>query len=174
MSLNSVIHANCQTLSALTDQISQLPAGIYSKTFALTDRGIGGHVRHIIEHYQELASGLKEGHICYDNRIRNKQLEQSSETAVATLNELISWLQNLQNRASPSLKLTAATSGSRQDTSSTTESSLVRELLFLQSHTVHHAAIIAMLMKAQSLDVPVEFGVAPATLQYREEITVSS
>ncbi|MCL6269708.1 hypothetical protein M3P05_07120 [Sansalvadorimonas sp. 2012CJ34-2] len=174
MSLNSVIHANCQTLTALADQLTHLPPGIYDKATPLTDSGIGGHVRHIVEHYQELASGLEEQHICYDKRVRNQLLEHSLKDAIETLRNLSAWLLTLAGQENISLKLTAATSGSRQDASTTTESSLIRELLFLQSHTVHHEAIIAMLMKAQSIDVPGEFGVAPATLQYREEIAITS
>ena len=174
MSLNSVIDANHKTLSILVEQVSLLSSRVYTQTTILTDSGIGGHVRHILEHYQELSSGLEGRHICYDNRIRDQRLEESPEAAVAALNSILLWLQSVKKGGDLQLKLTAATSGSKQDNSTTTETSLVRELLFLQSHTVHHEAIIAMLMKAQSIEVPTEFGVAPATLQYREDIMVTS
>ena len=46
-------------------------------------------------------------------------------------------------------------------------SSVARELDFLQSHTIHHYAIIAMLCRLQNVVVEQGFGVAPSTLRYQ-------
>ncbi|MFW5688937.1 MAG: hypothetical protein ACOC1U_05120, partial [Spirochaetota bacterium] len=53
-------------------------------------------------------------------------------------------------------------SGSAVEAASTLE----RELAVLASHTVHHYAIIALLLRVQDVDVPASFGVAPSTLRH--------
>ena len=40
-------------------------------------------------------------------------------------------------------------------------SSVLRELDFLQSHTVHHYSLVAMLLRLHEIDPGEEFGVAP-------------
>jgi uncharacterized damage-inducible protein DinB len=42
-------------------------------------------------------------------------------------------------------------------------STRARELAFVVSHTIHHQAIIALLMSFQGLAVPAQFGYAPST-----------
>jgi len=46
-------------------------------------------------------------------------------------------------------------------------STLCRELEYLQTHTVHHYALIAMILRLQSVEPNANFGVAPSTLQHR-------
>ena len=48
-------------------------------------------------------------------------------------------------------------------------SSLARELQFLTSHTIHHFAVIALILRAMDVEVDREFGVAPSTLRYWTE-----
>ena len=51
-------------------------------------------------------------------------------------------------------------------------SSVLRELDFLRSHTVHHYSLIAMLLRLHEIDPGAEFGVAPSTLRHWEEETL--
>jgi uncharacterized damage-inducible protein DinB len=44
-----------------------------------------------------------------------------------------------------------------------TQSSLGRELAFVLNHTVHHQALLAVLLAVQGRRVPVGFGYAPST-----------
>jgi hypothetical protein len=51
-------------------------------------------------------------------------------------------------------------------------STLARELEFLLSHTVHHFALVAVLLAVEGATLPEEladFGVAPSTLRHREK-----
>lgn len=59
-----------------------------------------------------------------------------------------------------------AGSGSEPDWS---DSSVKRELQFLVSHTVHHYALIKELLRREGFDPGAEFGVAPSTLQARDQ-----
>jgi uncharacterized damage-inducible protein DinB len=45
-------------------------------------------------------------------------------------------------------------------------SSTFRELQFLATHTVHHFALVALLLRQRGVEVPVEMGVAPSTLEH--------
>ena len=47
-------------------------------------------------------------------------------------------------------------------------SSVARELQFLVSHTVHHYAVIAAMLRPQGIEPGVDFGVAPSTLKYEQ------
>ncbi|MEK6687797.1 MAG: hypothetical protein AABZ01_04975, partial [Gemmatimonadota bacterium] len=47
------------------------------------------------------------------------------------------------------------------------QSSLGRELLFLLSHTVHHFAVIRLLLQRQGTDSDPRLGVAPSTEAYK-------
>ena len=49
-----------------------------------------------------------------------------------------------------------------------TASSIGRELGFLLSHTIHHCALIAVMMRLRGLATPPGFGVAPATMRHRD------
>ena len=48
-------------------------------------------------------------------------------------------------------------------------SSIGRELEAVRSHTVHHFALISVLLRYYGLPVPSDFGVSQATLLYRAE-----
>ncbi len=47
-----------------------------------------------------------------------------------------------------------------------TDSTLERELAMLASHTVHHYAIVALLLRIKGVVVPETFGVAPSTQRH--------
>jgi hypothetical protein len=50
-------------------------------------------------------------------------------------------------------------------------STVARELQFLLSHTVHHYALIALILRLQGFEPGEEFGVAPSTLaHWRREV----
>jgi len=49
------------------------------------------------------------------------------------------------------------------------KSSVLRELEFLQSHTVHHYSLVAMLLRSYDIEPDEEFGVASSTLKYWKE-----
>lgn len=59
----------------------------------------------------------------------------------------------------------------QKSASVTLESSLMRELVFVGSHTVHHYALIKVIANDQGLQVSSNFGIAPATASFlRNEV----
>ena len=55
-----------------------------------------------------------------------------------------------------------------EDDTPWTSSTLGRELLFLLSHTIHHYALIDLLLREEGFEVPPDFGMAPSTLKHLE------
>jgi hypothetical protein len=59
--------------------------------------------------------------------------------------------------------------GHRDAASVFSPSTIGRELQFLASHTVHHFAIMAMILRLQDIHPPADFGIAPSTLRFMKE-----
>jgi hypothetical protein len=149
----------------LTERIDD---DVYVSTSPLSPRGsIGGHLRHILEFYQRFVAGMQSGHINYNLRQRGLLLERDRVRAIETASKTVDNLQSL-----------TVLEGTRPLLVSTEEhgengvwctSSVLRELDFLQSHTVHHYSLIAMLLRLHEIDPGEDFGVAPSTLNYWKE-----
>lgn len=132
--------------------------------------GIGPHLRHCVDHYLLLLRHWPQGTIDYDQRLRDHQIEThpsamsavllriQSDLRTITTGDLSTPLQIKMDCGSESLEPFAA-------------SSVLRELQFLISHTVHHFALIAMILHDQNLPVPPQFGIAPSTLKHRTRTT---
>jgi hypothetical protein len=131
------------------------------------DRGsaagsIGSHIRHNVDFVDCLVRGLANGKVDYAARGRDERVETDKEYAA----------ERISRSALELLEMAAAFEGaevlvrSEIDDSMWHRSSLKRELEFLHSHTVHHHALIAEKLRAQGIEPPEGFGVAPSTLVF--------
>ena len=165
MTLAEACQFNDSSLGELECVLQSLTESQYRNSSSAVSSSIGTHVRHIIEFYQCFFKGLDYGVIDYDNRPRNIELEESTELAA-------DYLENVR------LLLNSANIETHQGTvavyavmdaehSIQTNSNVIRELLFLQSHTTHHLAVIALLMEQSGIAVPANFGVAASTRLHR-------
>lgn len=125
---------------------------------------IGAHFRHILEHYRCFLKQIDRGVFCYDERERDQSLEQDRNYAITTIKSLLLGLQNFELKAF-SEKYTI----NDQQVDEQVSTNLERELLFLQSHSVHHYAIIAAMTRLIGEHPADEFGVAFATRSFNEE-----
>ena len=123
---------------------------------------IGAHVRHNIEIADNFLYGLKAGKIDYGNRERDIHIEQDRSYAIERIGYLLDGLRNLPGEFFHMEVLVR----SEIDLGMWHASSAARELEFIQSHTVHHHAIIAEKLKAVGIEVSADFGVAPSTLAF--------
>lgn len=126
---------------------------------------MGAQYRHVLEHYQSLLDGLAAGCVNYDARARDARLETDRRFALATTRDLLARLATLPLVTDPALVVHLDSGGGAAP--DWRASSLGRELQFLASHTVHHYALIALLLEGLGEPVPDDFGVAPSTLAYR-------
>ena len=123
---------------------------------------IGQHVRHCIEHYDELLVAHAEKRVVrYHARPRNVEVETDSEVAVNRLR----FIHNQLDRVGSEDDALKVSDGGIATPSPT---SLSRELEFLISHTVHHFALITVIANKFQIEVPENFGIAPTTLKHRE------
>lgn len=125
---------------------------------------IGAHVRHAIDHVAALVEPASPGMIDYDTRRRGTEIERSRRAAARELRRLAASLRCISvNRALRLVMVDAVIDPFGQRVKSL--STLGRELIFVLSHTVHHQAIIALLLAASGRVVPEGFGLAPSTPQ---------
>ncbi|MHC4260889.1 MAG: DinB family protein [Planctomycetota bacterium] len=141
-----------------TELYTAVPEGI-------TPSAVGGHFRHIHDYYRCFVRGVESGRIDYDHRERDPRFEVDLMHAEEELRGTIAALSELHDGDRELIvKMDAADDGP----GAWSHSTVARELRFLLSHTIHHYALIAMILKVQGFDCGSGFGVAPSTLKYWE------
>jgi len=125
---------------------------------------IGAHFRHLIEHYRCFFNQRKDGLISYDLRERDQRLEEDKEFAAQSIEEIIQQILALKQ---PDFEKQYFVQD--QLCCDPIETTLQRELLFLQSHTTHHFAMIAAMSRGIGADPQDDFGVAIATRVFAQE-----
>jgi len=157
--LKSLVEDNVALLEQSHGLIAALSPELYAVPPAGRRGGPGAHVRHILDHYLALVDGVPTGRVDYEARVRDERLERDPELALATIAGIVERLRALDESAAPR-RLHVVSDGH------TGESTLPRELLFLLSHTVHHQALLALLLQPRGVEVDECFGVAPSTLRH--------
>jgi hypothetical protein len=132
---------------------------------------VGPQIRHCIDAYRCFLDGLRLGRVDYDRRAREAALESDPLAAAVALDAVATGLAALPGAVVSRPLLVRADVGPGEDPEDAwTHSSGGRELRGLSSHTVHHYALVAMLLRSRGVELghPLgrDFGVAPATLAY--------
>ncbi len=162
---SDVVEDNIALLEQGMELIARLDSGLYAGAGEPAGRGVGAQVRHALDHHISFLAGAETRVIDYDRRERDTRLETSVEAALERFVELIERLAALDRAGldEPAVLVVGADEDGRGEESPT---SLRRELHFLLSHTVHHYALIALLLARRGIEVDPEFGVAPSTLRH--------
>ena len=166
-----LIQSNMEALREGEELIGLLEPGQYSLGYKPAFQStIGAHFRHVLEHYRCFFEQQSKTIFNYDLRDRDQLLECDAEYALSTISELIEALKALHNQAitEPHFSVAEYMIADEQ-TSVPVTTSLNRELLFLQSHTVHHYAIIGAMTRAFGKQPQDDFGVAIATRVHNEK-----
>ena len=163
----SLIQANIDALHEGRELLRLLESKDYTSGYKPAFHStIGAHFRHVLEHYRCFISQLETGVICYDRRERNALLETDIDFAARTLVQLT---QALAQLGPESFRQSYQMADELSD--GLVATSLQRELLFLQSHTMHHYAIIGAMARAFGKQPKQGFGIAIATLNHEQEIS---
>lgn len=158
-----MIQTSQQTISEFIEVLE----GIKQNTYVLpctelSESTIGQHTRHIIELYQCLIDGYNTEEVCYDNRNRNKQIERDLDFAILQLTNINNELSKPDKKLFVSYELNGNTFR--------LESNYYREVMYNLEHTIHHQALIKVaIQKLSNYVLSNSFGVAPSTLQYRNQ-----
>ena len=159
----SIIQQNHSLIEQAIDFISKTEETTYrQRCDDVFTSSIGQHIRHCIEHYDELFIALAEKRaVRYHLRPRNMEVETDPKVAVNRLR----FIRNQLDRIGSEDNSLEVSDGGAAEPS---QSSLSRELEFLISHTVHHYALITVIANKFAVEVPKDFGIAPTTLKHRE------
>jgi uncharacterized damage-inducible protein DinB len=178
------VQPDCQpalAAAALGDLLRQLsrllasltPSQYTAQPLSVFSSAVGGHVRHSLDHIAAFLDGVESGRIDYDQRRRGTPVEQRRDAALAAIERLEQRVQrvtsaDLDRPLQVALMVTA--DGARIET----RSSVGRELGFVLSHTVHHNSTIGSIATMAGVDVPDDFGYAPATLAHLQSTCAPS
>ena len=150
-------------IERLTDkQYTMKPVGVIESS-------IGGHVRHCLDHVSALLGAIETGQMDYDHRSRGTPVESERRAAlseIARLEPRVTELsaEDLDRPIELSVMLTCAGPSMRVATS------VGRELAYVLSHTIHHNALIATMVKLLGGWLPERFGYAPSTVAHLEKL----
>ena len=166
---NVLIETNIRWLRQALGLLGRLDdAAFATSPTGMEPQRAGAHLRHIVEFYQAFLEGLASYHIDYDARRRNPEIERSRAAACAAIDSIIRELCSC-----PALRFDAIVWVRMEDATADAirepfmESSIDRELQVLSSHTIHHFALIAAILRLHGVEMPKDFGVAPSTLRYQ-------
>ncbi len=177
MRTNTLLAERNQALLAQALQLlQQLPEELYSARPPHFERGgIGTHIRHVLDHYDAFLDGLDAGRIDYDARERDPRTECEISLGRARLSSTIARMGAVFARqdvgalgAQRAIQVAMELGGGPAGTRSTSQSSVGRELQYLVAHTVHHFALLAVVLRQFGHEPGPEFGVAPSTLRHEE------
>lgn len=151
------------SLDAVADLLNQLSDTDYSNPCReLSNATIGEHTRHIIEMFQCLQSQYDSGIVNYDKRARNKDIQTKSDFAIEEIKAIKVGL----DKPNKTIELQQIIDGE----SINITSNYFRELLYNLEHCVHHQALIKVaLLRCDHVQIDQNFGVARATIEYRNQ-----
>lgn len=161
--LASLVDANCHQLESLARVIGALDRDRYAGTGGLpVASGPGGHVRHVLDAYDCLLGGVASGRVDMTARQRDERTAADPSVACARIRRTLGQLDALRTSADGPLAVHAEdVAGAR-----VCASSLARELASVLSHTIHHLALVALVLRLRGVEPGEDFGVAPSTLAY--------
>jgi uncharacterized damage-inducible protein DinB len=149
-------------LQSLRRVVVRLPPAIYRAAPSQVSGSVGAHVRHCLDHARALVAQPRSGELCYDSRLRGTPVETEPLVAVDEIDRLCLDLEDLRpDSLADEVRLRSMTD--RDGTAVHVRSTFGREVAFVIQHTIHHAAIIALLLHELGIPVPPDFGYAPST-----------
>lgn len=162
-------HDNVVYLLQALDLLAELDDDDYVRCLTpMFENPIGAHLRHVVDHYSCFLDGLANGRIDYDNRSRDPAIETDRALAAEAIRAIIQQLESITDvNSNRDLQVRIDCGGGPQEAEIWSQTSIERELQFLVSHTVHHYALVAVMLRLEDRSPAADFGVSPSTLQYR-------
>jgi uncharacterized damage-inducible protein DinB len=153
-------------LRQLADLVVSLSAEQYTRNpVGVVESSVGGHVRHSLDHVHALLRGLRSGEMSYDHRDRGTDVERDRLAAVDAILRLEQELTAFPwHEGRHLITLSALVAPDLPPVRVLTSPG--RELAFVVSHTVHHNALIRVMVKLLGGELPADFGYAPSTVAH--------
>jgi uncharacterized damage-inducible protein DinB len=148
-------------LATSDEQYVQSPVGEVTSS-------LGGHIRHNLDHVASLLNALPTGRLNYDHRERGTNIETSRRAALQAIRHCQRVLLDLDIDALQ-VTLQLETLFDASEPPILVDTTMMRELAFVLSHTIHHNAIIGIMAKTLGIALPSRFGYAPSTIAHQEK-----
>ena len=163
-----LVVANLRLLERAGELLARVPLVAHAGGDGIL-RPTGPHFRHVLEHYSCFLAGLGALRVDYDSRPREAALEVDPAAARQRVLELIGALGAIDPAGLEAPLEVRLECGDGEESDQWSRTTVRRELQFLLSHTVHHFALIGLLLDQQGIDPGPDFGVAPSTLRHWRE-----
>ena len=163
-SAGSRVHAALSTLlNDLAAVVLQVPPAVYTaRPLPGVSGSVGEHVRHVLDHVAAFVGTAGQQVLTYDHRERGTAIEHDSDAALRAVMRLKALLDDMDGDRLEDV-VTVSAVIERGAAPVLMRSTRRRELAFVISHTVHHQALIAVLLAVAGEQVPDAFGLAPST-----------
>jgi hypothetical protein len=150
--------------------LARLDDATYTRHSALNPDGtIGRHLRHCLDFYLCFLDGLALGRVDYTHRERDADVEQHRDAAATCIDDLLRGLNEIEVGGHRPILVRDEEGPGAPAAAGWSRSSVARELQSLSSHTLHHLAFIALLLRSFGVEPGTHFGVAPSTLRHLED-----
>lgn len=159
--MKPLFNANVVVLQQL-EQLTDLCGSVYHLKFGGRS-AIGDHVRHVLDHYRAVETGISTGLIDYNLRHRESPEATDPEVAQNTIKHLQRWLQSPLPDVTVDIvsDIEAGVAHAPR-----LPSMLSREMLYLINHSIHHMAFASLLARQQGIELPPTIGIAPSTANF--------
>ncbi len=154
-------------LGRLLDELELLvcdisPEAYRARPLSAVSGSVGEHLRHCLDHVSALLDHEPDLVLSYDSRRRGTPVETEP---VAALAQILECRQLLALWSWGGLDRPVAVSSAMSPSGdlATTWSTIGREFAFVVNHTIHHQALMAMLLAIQGVRVPERFGLSPSS-----------
>jgi uncharacterized damage-inducible protein DinB len=166
-----MVVAHCKyNLHLLKGLVSTLTQEQYVYVSQCLEGGsIGQHLRHILEFYACLIEGVGIGKVNYDRRKRDLRISTSRLFAIEHIEELMSELNEIPLDCSIILEGQFDVDDSEW---TETPTSVQRELIYCLEHSIHHQALIRVVLQELGLIqlVDIHFGIASSTVRFHQGV----
>ncbi len=151
------------------EQCGQLLRLISTESYVDSSKGsssVGAHIRHILDRFHCFLAGMPAGSIDYDARKRDKSIENNLDVAAFALVSVSRRIESMAALDDLETAITVCESVHHQGPAVTMPSTVGRELMGLVAHSIHHLAIIALIVKSYGYEMDSDFGKAASTILY--------
>jgi uncharacterized damage-inducible protein DinB len=154
-------------LARLLDELASVAARVTieayrGRPYPRVSGTVGEHIRHCLDHVAALVRADPANVLSYDHRERATSVETDPAAALQQMASLRHALDRLpETWADEPVRVASLTSTAGDVVAGA--STFARELAFVLSHTIHHQAMIALLLAVQGEELPERFGHSPST-----------
>ena len=160
-----LVQSNISLLTQAKELINQLTDRQYTRSKEPSYSSVGKHFRHVIDFYHLFIDQSNSSDIHYGKRKRNPNIENRCLFAIKKIDEAVENFKKKKLFWKEDKKVNIYSSEIPTIDSLKLSSSLFRELEFLVFHTIHHYAIIGLILSQQGVTPPPHFGVATSTMK---------